>query len=129
MKKFLKILGAAALVAGFAPYRFEVDEETGTQKVQALLWSATRSPGNDGKLAFDFGPQPPFKKEAEEEEAHLFSDELTVDYSVREDSDSETAEKEDEAPAEKEEVSGEPESPEETETAAEPKDPEADEEA
>ena len=115
MKKFLKILGAAALVAGFAPYRFEVDEETGTQKVQALLWSITRTPAkDDGKpeLALNFGPQAFTQKE--EEETHLFSDELTVDYGANEDG-------EDAAAAEEA-----PESPETPEAPETPETPEAD---
>ena len=124
MKKFLKVLGAAVLVAGFAPYRFEVDDETGTQKLQALLWSVAKTPAkdDDGKpvLSFNFGLLSPFKKE--EEEAHLFSDELTVDYGVREDGEAVTADEE--APAGEEEASGEPESSEETEAAPEPEKPE-----
>lgn len=124
MKKFLKVLGAAVLVAGFAPYRFEVDEETGTQKLEALLWSVSKTPakedGGKPELSFSLGLISPFKKE--EEEAHLFSDELTVDYGVRE--DGEAVPPEEEAPAEEGEVSGEPESSEETEAAAEPEKPE-----
>lgn len=118
MKKFLKILGAAALVAGFAPFRFAEDEETGTQKLEALLWSVSRTPAKDGsgksELSFGLGLLSSLKKE--EEEAHLFSDELTVDYGVSEDSGA--AEPEDEAPAE-EEAPEEPEAAGET-GAAEP---------
>ena len=56
MKKIWKVLGVAALAVGFTPYRVEKDEETGEKKVQALLWKMTRN------------------------EAHLFSDDLNVEY-------------------------------------------------
>ena len=37
MTRLLKMLGAAALIAGVVPYRYTKDEETGEQKIQALL--------------------------------------------------------------------------------------------
>lgn len=81
MNKFLKVLGAAALIAGLTPYRVETNEETGERKLKALLWQATKKPNPDGGKdditinILSFGKD-------EEEEAHIFSDELTVDYSA-----------------------------------------------
>ena len=56
MKNFWKVLGVAALAVGLTPYKVEKDEETGENKYQALLW--------------------------QEEEAHLFSEDLSVEYAV-----------------------------------------------
>ena len=44
MKKLLTALGTAALIAGVTPYRYSKNEETGEQKIQALLWKAIRTP-------------------------------------------------------------------------------------
>ena len=80
MKKFLKVLGAAALIAGFTPYKITKDEENGGWKAKALLWQATSAPGEDGEnpnIQVTFGFNAPSVKEAE---VDLFSDEITVDY-------------------------------------------------
>lgn len=80
MKKFLKVLGAAALIAGFVPYQISGDEETGDVKVKALLWQLTsRSGKGEDKWNVDINFGFSSKKE-EAEEADLFSDELTVNY-------------------------------------------------
>ena len=82
MKKLLGILGAAALVAGFAPYSFDKNDETGESSVKALLWKLTTGPDPEtGKptLSINVGPTlPVLRKKNEEEE--LFADEITVTY-------------------------------------------------
>ena len=120
MKKFLKVLGAAALVAGFAPYRVEGDKESGTWSVKALLWQASCTPTDDpGKddITFNFGFQAPSGKD-KEEEAHLFSDELTVNYGSP--TDGGDVEPETPAAPEAPEAPGAPETPETPETPAAP---------
>lgn len=79
MKKIWKVLGVAALAVGFTPYRVEKDEETGEKKVQALLWQMTRKPMEEEKeeVSISFGFNSPARKE---NEAHLFSDDLNVEY-------------------------------------------------
>ena len=50
MKKILKVLGAAsvvALAAGCVPYRFENDKETGRMEIGGLLWNLTKTTGKD----------------------------------------------------------------------------------
>ena len=81
MKTFWKILGAAALAVGFTPYRVEKNEETGVRKFQALLWQATTTPreGDLDALDINLGFKMP-DLNAAEEEVHLFTDELCVDY-------------------------------------------------
>ena len=49
--KFWKVLSAAALVAGLAPYKVEKDEETGKTTYQALLWRGSTSE-KDGEKHF-----------------------------------------------------------------------------
>ena len=82
MKNFWKVLGIAALAVGLTPYKVEKDEETGENRYQALLWQATRvkkEMGEDkGEINITLGFNSPFQQE---EEAHLFSDELSVEYS------------------------------------------------
>ena len=83
MKKFLKVLGAAALIAGLTPYQVEKNEETGERKVKALLWQVSRKPslsGDKDDISIKFLS---FGKD--EEEAQLFSDEITVEYAPRQD--------------------------------------------
>ena len=77
MKTVWKVLGAAALAAALTPYRVTADQDTGDIKLRALLWKATygRRPGNQG-LNLDFG----FFAPNEEEEPHLYADELVVHY-------------------------------------------------
>lgn len=79
MNKIWKVLGVAALAVGLTPYHVEKDEETGEKKVQALLWQMTRKPMEEEKeeVSISFGFNPPSRKESE---AHLFSDDLNVEY-------------------------------------------------
>ena len=78
MKNFWKVLGVAALAVGLTPYKVEKDEERGEKRYQALLWQATVSPGEgeEKKVDVNLGFKSPADKEA-----HLFSDELSVEYS------------------------------------------------
>lgn len=119
MKKFLKVLGAAALIAGFTPYQVEKNEETGERTVKALLWKATKKPspsGNKDDITIKFLS---FGKD--EEEAPLFSDELTVEYSPRQDGE---AVKVDDSVSMEENIEM-PESPEAPEPPEAPEVPEA----
>ena len=50
MKKFWKVLGLGALVAGLTPYKVEKDEETGEKSYQALLWRITSAPSRGRPL-------------------------------------------------------------------------------
>ena len=116
--KFWKVLSAAALVAGLAPYKVEKDEETGKTTYQALLWRGSTSE-KDGEKHFGIDlaegtlTQMLREKAAAKEEAHLFSDELTVDFhrEEQEAADTEAAEAEIEAIAA--EMSPEPQEPQE----------------
>ena len=104
--KFWKVLSTAALVAGLAPYKVEKDEASGKTTYQALLWRGSTSE-KDGEKHFgiDLGEgtltQALREKAAAKEEAHLFTDELTVDFSrsEAEAADTEAAEAEIEAMA------------------------------
>lgn len=104
--KLWKVLSAAALVAGLAPYKVEKDEASGKTTYQALLWRGSTSE-KDGEKHFgiDLGEgtltQALREKAAAKEEAHLFTDELTVDFSrsEAEAADTEAAEAEIEAMA------------------------------
>ena len=78
MKLFWKVLGATALAVGLTPYHVEKNEETGEKKYQALLWQATLTPQEGEKDALDINLG--FKLPQAEEEPHLFSDELCVEY-------------------------------------------------
>lgn len=110
MKNFWKVLGVAALAVGLTPYKVEKDEERGEKRYQALLWQATVSSGEgeEKKVDVNLGFKSPADKEA-----HLFSDELSVEYTVpnaeaapaSEDTGSEAAEAE--APVEEKIESGE----------------------
>lgn len=79
MKNFWKVLGVAALAVGLTPYKVEKDEERGEKRYQALLWQATVSSGEgeEKKVDVNLGFKSPADKEA-----HLFSDELSVEYTV-----------------------------------------------
>ena len=44
MKKLLKAIGLAALVAGMLPYRIEQSKETGERTFEALLWQVRTLP-------------------------------------------------------------------------------------
>lgn len=87
MKAFWKVLGFAALVAGLAPYKVDKNEETGESSYQALLWRGSIKPGEDGEkreVLVNFGegtlPSKVLDAVEKKKEAHLFSDELSVDY-------------------------------------------------
>ena len=92
MKKLLSIIGAAALVAGFAPYSFEKNDETGESSVKALLWNLTTTPDpeNDAKpqINLTFGLNLPSLPKKDEEE-DLFADEITVTYTPAEETPAE----------------------------------------
>lgn len=77
MQTVWKVLGLTALAASLTPYRVTTDEETGDVKLRALLWKGTYShrAGNHG-LTLDVGLFLP----TEEEEPHLYADELVVHY-------------------------------------------------
>ena len=120
MKKFWKVLGLGALVAGLTPYKVEKDEETGEKSYQALLWRITSAPiGEDKKIdiGINLGEGTLTSKLMDalekKDEHHLFSDELSVEYTVpnaeaapaSEDTGSEAAEAE--APVEEKIESGE----------------------
>ena len=88
MKKFWKVLGLGALVAGLTPYKVEKDEETGEKSYQALLWRITSAPiGEDKKIdiGINLGEGTLTSKLMDalekKDEHHLFSDELSVEYS------------------------------------------------
>lgn len=94
--KFWKVLSTAALVAGLAPYKVKKDEETGRTTYQALLWRGSTSE-KDGEKRFgiELGEgtltQMLRARAAGKEEAHLFTDELTVDFSRSGEETEETA--------------------------------------
>ncbi len=115
MKMFWKVLGAAALAVGLTPYRVNTNEETGEKTYRALLWQATKTPqeGEKDALSINIGLNLP---QEEDDEAHLFSDELCVEYNGT----PMTADPAPEAPVEAEE----PAEPEAEEAPAEPAEPE-----
>lgn len=80
MKKFLKILAAAAAVAAVIPFRGEGDENGG--EVEGLFWKVDwkRDPDyySDPDINVTFGFNNPFKSLKKETE--LFADDLVVDY-------------------------------------------------
>jgi len=85
--KFWKILGFAALAAGLTPYKVEKNEETGENNYQALLWKGTTRTDSDGKhidINLNEGSLTTKVKSAVEKqkETHLFTDELSVEYSA-----------------------------------------------
>lgn len=121
MKKFWKILGLGALAAGLTPYKVEKNEETGENSYQALLWRITSAPGsgdNKREININLGEGTLTSMLAgaagKKEEPHLFSDELSVEYTVPE---GEAAESEEPEEPEEPEESKEPE---ESEEPAEP---------
>ncbi len=93
MKTFLKLLGTTALLAAVVPIRVQKDEETGKTSYQSLLWKLNVTPaGEDGKtevgldLANGVLTAPLMNALAAkaEEEPHLFTDSLHVDYDAKE---------------------------------------------
>ena len=86
MSAIWKLLGAAAALAGLAPYKVNKDEETGEVKVKALLWNATYAPATEEKdktVDVHFGLNVP-GKEKKEDETHIYTDDVTVSYAAEE---------------------------------------------
>jgi len=83
MKTFLKVLGTTALLASLVPFSHKKDEENDQDTYQALLWKVVNRPDpekeNGRKLDISIGFNNPFSK-GEDDEAHLFADDLTVSY-------------------------------------------------
>lgn len=83
MKTFLKVLGTTALLASLVPFSHKKDEETDQETYQALLWTAVNRPDPEAeakrKLDIRFGFNNPFSK-GEADEAHLFADDLSINY-------------------------------------------------
>ena len=101
MSAIWKLLGAAAALAGLAPYKVNKDEETGEVKVKALLWNATYAPATEEKsktVDVHFGLNVPGKEK--EDETHIYTDDVTVSYAAEEKA-GETAEAAPEAAEEK----------------------------
>lgn len=134
MKTFWKVLGFAALAAGLTPYKVEKNEETGENNYQALLWRGTSKPGEGDEkrnIAINLGEGTltSMLMDAIEKknEAHLFSDELSVEYHAPEAEEAveEAAEAAEEAVEPEEPAEPvEPEEPVEAEEPAEPEEPE-----
>ncbi len=85
MSAIWKLLGAAAALAGLAPYKVNKDEETGEVKVKALLWNATYAPATEEKsktVDVHFGLNVPGKEK--EDETHIYTDDVTVSYAAEE---------------------------------------------
>ena len=81
MKNIWKLLGAAAAVAALTPHSWDQDPKTGKRKYTALLWSATVEPKAEGEgktVSLSLGLNIPTVKM--NEEAHLFADDLLVNY-------------------------------------------------
>ena len=81
MKTIWKILGAAAAAAALTPHSWDEDPKTGKKKYTALLWSATVEPKAEGEgktVSVSLGLNVPTVKMSEE--AHLFADDLLVNY-------------------------------------------------
>lgn len=80
MKKFLKVLAAAAAVAAVVPFHAEGDKNKGA--IKALLWRADWDIDPDYQSQSDInvliGFNNPFKSLNKESE--LFADDLVVDY-------------------------------------------------
>ncbi len=83
MKTFLKVLGTTALLASLVPFSHKKDEENDQDTYRALLWKIVNRPDpekeNGRKLEISIGFNNPFSK-GEDDEAHLFADDLTVSY-------------------------------------------------
>jgi len=82
MKKFFKFLGTAAAVAALVPY--QINNDGGRLNAKGLFWTATGSKrstpdGPERKLDITIEFNNPF---ARNQEAHLFADDLTVDYAA-----------------------------------------------
>lgn len=85
MKKFLKFLGAAAVIASVVPYR--VEKKGGRKIYTALLWRGSNQPDPDTgsrSVCVDLSFNNPFSVPGE---THLFADEITVDYGGKNEED------------------------------------------
>lgn len=98
MKAFWKVLGFSALAAGLTPYKVEKNEETGESTYQALLWRGSTKPGEGGSkrevlinLAEGTLTGKVMDALEKKKEAHLFSDELSVDYHSVDEDDADVA--------------------------------------
>ena len=80
MKTLLKVLGAAALVAGLTPYSVKKNEETKETTYQALLWKMTSPPNAEEETKKDYDLtisfNPPAIKTKKSAEAEMFADHL-----------------------------------------------------
>ncbi len=47
MKKVWMVLGLGVLAAGIVPYRLDIDKESRTKTLRALLWQAHTKPGDE----------------------------------------------------------------------------------
>lgn len=85
MKKLWKALGITALAAAILPYRVRKDQEEDATTIDALLWQATRRPGqgeDKGTVDITIGFKSPLQEARQEralftddpEEAVLFAD-------------------------------------------------------
>lgn len=101
-----KLFGAAAVLSTLIPYRITTDEETGEKKYRAIFWEATR-PQDDGENGGKPVVHVGFFSPLEDEEAHMYADDLSVDYTDDDGNEPEDAAAEEEAEA------GEQEKPEE----------------
>ena len=75
MKNIWKVLGITALAASLIPYRVNKDDETESTTLDALLWQATRRPGegeDKGSLDISIGFKSPLQ--TKREESALFAD-------------------------------------------------------
>ena len=75
MKNIWKVLGITALAASLIPYRVNKDDETESTTMDALLWQATRRPGegeDKGLLDISIGFKSPLQ--TKREESALFAD-------------------------------------------------------
>ena len=82
IKTILSAVGAAAAVAGLTPYKVSKDEETGEVKATALLWSGSYTPATEDaerSVNVNVGLNIP-GKEGENDEAHLYTDDVTISY-------------------------------------------------
>lgn len=79
----LKVFGTAAVIAGLTPYRVTKNERTGEKKIRALFWEVTSGKSDDivRDISVNVGFFSPLVRD--DDEAHLFADELTVEYSKK----------------------------------------------
>lgn len=85
IKTVLKVLGAAAVVAGLTPYKVKKDEKTGEIKAKALLWNGSYTPAteeNEKNISVNVALNIPGKDA--DDEAHIYTDDVTVSYSGEE---------------------------------------------